>query len=209
MKRVLIGTITILMGIGLILFCVREQFGENIDSISEIKAKSVISRIINEAVSENFTYEESQKQLFHIESSDGAVKTVQPNTPLLNRMVSDFSLQLQDKYEETKPKKVRIPAGAITGSKFLSMTGIGLDIRIMPLSVSSCSYESAFETQGINQTKYVVYLNVESTVRVLQPFSSRSIEVRNRILLAEMVIVGDVPDSYVNVPKDEILDAIN
>ena len=124
-------------------------------------------------------------------------------------MISDFGIMLQDRYEAVEPKKVKIPVGALTGSKFLSMTGLGVNIRILPLSVSSCSYESAFETQGINQTRYKIFLTVESTVRVLQPFSSKSIEVNNRILLAEMVIVGDVPESYVNVPKDEILDAIN
>ena len=209
MKRSVFNIAVIVFGLGLILFGFRQQFGENIDKISEIKAKGVVSRIINEAIAETFASEENQNRLFSVENNKDSVKTVQPNTILLNRMISDFGIMLQDRYEAAEPKKVKIPAGALTGSKFLSMTGLGVNIRILPLSVSSCSYESAFETQGINQTRYKIFLTVESTVRVLQPFSSKSIEVNNRILLAEMVIVGDVPESYVNVPKDEILDAIN
>ena len=209
MKRSVFSIAVIVFGLGLILFGFRQQFGENIDKISEIKAKGVVSRIINEAIAETFASEENQNRLFSVENNKDSVKTVQPNTNLLNRMISDFGIMLQDRYEAAEPKKVKIPAGALTGSKFLSMTGLGVNIRILPLSVSSCSYESAFETQGINQTRYKIFLTVESTVRVLQPFSSKSIEVNNRILLAEMVIVGDVPESYVNVPKDEILDAIN
>ncbi|MCI5722203.1 MAG: sporulation protein YunB [Firmicutes bacterium] len=209
MKRSVFSIAVIVFGLGLILFGFRQQFGENIDKISEIKAKGVVSRIINEAIAETFASEENQNRLFSVENNKDSVKTVQPNTILLNRMISDFGIMLQDRYEAAEPKKVKIPAGALTGSKFLSMTGLGVNIRILPLSVSSCSYESAFETQGINQTRYKIFLTVESTVRVLQPFSSKSIEVNNRILLAEMVIVGDVPESYVNVPKDEILDAIN
>ena len=209
MTRSVVSIAVIVFGLGLILFGFRQQFGENIDKISEIKAKGVVSRIINEAIAETFASEENQNRLFSVENNKDSVKTVQPNTILLNRMISDFGIMLQDRYEAAEPKKVKIPAGALTGSKFLSMTGLGVNIRILPLSVSSCSYESAFETQGINQTRYKIFLTVESTVRVLQPFSSKSIEVNNRILLAEMVIVGDVPESYVNVPKDEILDAIN
>ena len=209
MKRSVFSIAVIVFGLGLILFGFRQQFGENIDKISEIKAKGVVSRIINEAIAETFASEENQNRLFSVENNKDSVKTVQPNTILLNRMISDFGIMLQDRYEAAEPKKAKIPAGALTGSKFLSMTGLGVNIRILPLSVSSCSYESAFETQGINQTRYKIFLTVESTVRVLQPFSSKSIEVNNRILLAEMVIVGDVPESYVNVPKDEILDAIN
>ena len=209
MKRSVFSIAVIVFGLGLILFGFRQQFGENIDKISEIKATGVVSRIINEEIAETFASEENQNRLFSVENNKDSVKTVQPNTILLNRMISDFGIMLQDRYEAAEPKKAKIPAGALTGSKFLSMTGLGVNIRILPLSVSSCSYESAFETQGINQTRYKIFLTVESTVRVLQPFSSKSIEVNNRILLAEMVIVGDVPESYVNVPKDEILDAIN
>ena len=66
-----------------------------------------------------------------------------------------------------------------------------------------------FESQGINQTKYRIYITVESSIRVLRPFSSGDLKVRNKDLVAETVIVGEVPDSYVNVPENEILDAVN
>lgn len=209
MKRVMFGLVIIVAGMSVIFFGIREMLGDNLDSISELKAKGVVSRIINKAVSASFAQEEVQQKLFDVEKADGVIRTVQPNTPLLNRMISDFSLLLQDEYEKTEPKKVRIPMGAITGSKLLSMTDMGTNIKILPLSVSSCSYESAFESQGINQTKYMIYVNVKSTVKIIKPFSGKTMEVENRILLAELMIIGDVPDSYVNVPKDDILDAIN
>ena len=55
----------------------------------------------------------------------------------------------------------------------------------------------------------MIYVNVKSTVKIIKPFSGKTMEVENRIFLAELMIIGDVPDSYVNVPKDDILDAIN
>ena len=136
MKRSVFSIAVIVFGLGLILFGFRQQFGENIDKISEIKAKGVVSRIINEAIAETFASEENQNRLFSVENNKDSVKTVQPNTILLNRMISDFGIMLQDRYEAAEPKKVKIPAGALTGSKFLSMTGLGVNIRILPLSVS-------------------------------------------------------------------------
>ena len=44
-------------------------------------------------------------------------------------------------------------------------------------------------------------------MQILQPFSKESVKVTNKVLISEAVIVGDVPDSYVNVPKEDILDA--
>ena len=90
MKRSVFSIAVIVFGLGLILFGFRQQFGENIDKISEIKAKGVVSRIINEAIAETFASEENQNRLFSVENNKDSVKTVQPNTILLNRMISDF-----------------------------------------------------------------------------------------------------------------------
>ena len=85
MKRSVFSIAVIVFGLGLILFGFRQQFGENIDKISEIKAKGVVSRIINEAIAETFASEENQNRLFSVENNKDSVKTVQPNTILLNR----------------------------------------------------------------------------------------------------------------------------
>ncbi|MBQ9930863.1 MAG: sporulation protein YunB, partial [Firmicutes bacterium] len=44
--------------------------------------------------------------------------------------------------------------------------------------------------------------------RLLVPFSGEKISVSYRLPISETVIVGDVPDTYVFVPENEILDAI-
>ena len=50
---------------------------------------------------------------------------------------------------------------------------------------------------------------MNADVKILAPFSKENFQVGNEYLLAEIIIVGDVPESYVIVPKDEVLDAIN
>ena len=47
---------------------------------------------------------------------------------------------------------------------------------------------------------------IDTEVRVLQPFSHENFKITTRMLLTEMVIVGDVPENYVSVPKEDILD---
>ena len=81
-----------------------------------------------------------------------------------------------------------------------------MEIAIRPMSVSSMDFRTEFETQGINQTKYKIYIELGCRIKVLAPFSSRTICTSSTILIAEAVILGDVPDSYVEVPKEDILD---
>ena len=137
---------------------------------------------------------------------DGKVQIVQANTPVINEMVSGFSAALQKKYEDMKAVPVKLNYGTLMGSKLLSQTDFGLDIKILPMAVTSCDFETAFETQGINQTKYKVYIILKSSVRVLEPFSADNIQITSKMLICELVIVGEVPDSYVNVPEEDILD---
>ena len=134
---------------------------------------------------------------------------VQSNTSLINKLVSSFASSMQKKYDAAEPQEIELSYGTLLGSKLLSQIDLNVNIRILPLSVAKCDFETEFESQGINQTKYKIYIIIESNVRVLEPFSSSSFKVKNKMLVAEVVIVGEVPDSYVNVPKEDILDAID
>ena len=82
-------------------------------------------------------------------------------------------------------------------------------MKVQPLSLTRFQYETEFETQGINQTRYCVYCTINSQVRILAPFTDKVSEINRRFLLAEAIIVGDVPGNYVEVPKESILDAID
>ena len=59
--------------------------------------------------------------------------------------------------------------------------------------------KSEFQSAGINQTLHKIYLDVSCNVRVLTPFSSIDEKVINQVLLAESVIVGNIPDTYYNL----------
>ena len=45
-------------------------------------------------------------------------------------------------------------------------------------------------------------------MQILAPFTDKVAEINRRVLIAEAIIVGKVPDSYVVVPEESILDAI-
>ena len=179
--------------------------------MSKLKAKGMITEIVNQTIKEDFSGKEYEENLFIIKSGkDDKVQMVQSNTSLINRMVAEFSVNLQKKYDNIEPRTVKLSYGTLVGSKLLSEADyLNVNLKIMPLSVTNCDFETEFESQGINQTKYKIYITIESNVRVLQPFSAENFKIKNKMLISEVVIVGEVPDSYVNVPENNILDATN
>ena len=113
---------------------------------------------------------------------------------------------MQESFQNMDKESYEVSVGALLGSKFLSQTGPYVNLSIVPLSVSSMDFKTEFETQGINQTKYKIYIVLKCKVKVVAPFASKTFTTKNTVLVAEAVILGKVPDSYVEVPEEDILD---
>ena len=118
-----------------------------------------MTELINETIREQFSDESYEEKLFLVKTGDdGKIQMVQANTSLINKMVASFAESLQKKYAAMDAKNVEVPYGTLMGSKILSQTGFGINIKILPLSVTKYDFETEFESQGINQTKYKIYM---------------------------------------------------
>lgn len=208
-KKTVIGLFIFALGCLILSEGLKRQIGPNIDAVSRLKAKGMVTELINQTIREEFSAENGEDgELFIVQTGkDGKIQMVQANTSLINKMVSSFAESLQKKYSDMEPRTAELSYGTLLGSKVLSQTGFGIRVKILPLSVTKYDFETEFESQGINQTKYKIYIVLESNVRILQPFAEENVKITNKVLISEAVIVGDVPDSYVNVPKEDILDA--
>ncbi len=179
----------------------------NMAEIGRIRAKSLITRTVSTAVYKRFRRGIDAEKLLHRKTNaKGEVEMLQADTGAMNLLMTEISQELQKSYENMKEEKVSVPAGSLLGSKFFSQTGPNINLRVIPLSVSGMDFKTEFESQGINQTKYKVYIILRSEVKVLAPFSSATFHMASTILVAEAVILGNVPQSYVQVPKEDILD---
>lgn len=187
------------------------KISHNLDSIAEMKAKQIVTRTVNEAIREKLYEETYAQNLLVMETgTDGSIEMVQANTQAINQLLSGLSYELQQKYKSgAMEQNTSVPLGSLLGSRILSQLGPSIKLTIMPSAVSHMDFITEFETQGINQTKYKVYAVVNTEARVLAPFSTDRIEVENTVLIAEAIILGDVPNSFVNVPENEILDGMD
>lgn len=205
--RLYCSLLCIVAGAGVLLFCAKDYVEPNLDEISRLKAKGLITEIVGETVRETFSDATEPDDYFVIKKDDnGKIQLIQANTALMNRKTAVLTVTLQERYKSMEPEKMEIPVGTVFGSPLVSQMEQTILIRVLPLSVSSCNFETAFESQGINQTKHQIYVRIETEVRVLQPFSHENFNITTRMLLSELVIIGDVPENYVSVPKEDILD---
>ena len=206
-RRLLMLTTFLLMMCITAFLCMKAVIEPNIEDVSRMRAEVLVSRTVNRALTEQFQQEEIPEELFIISRDEnGKTALVQANSIEINILMTRLVANLQEAFRNMEKEPLDVPVGAFLGSKLLSQTGPAVELYITPVSVLSSDFRTEFESQGINQTKYKIYIVLECRVKVLAPFSSRSFNTSTDVLIAETVILGEVPGSYVQVPKEDILD---
>ena len=84
----------------------------------------------------------------------------------------------------------------LAASSAFAGVGPNINFRIIPVSSVTCGFSSTFESVGINQTKHSIYLNVIADISIVMPSRTENFAVLTEILIGESVIVGTVPDAY-------------
>lgn len=174
-------------------------------------AKSIATKISNEqatAVMANYNYED----LVNIsKDEDGNVKMISANMITINEIISDIPILIQEELEKTDNSKFYIKLGTFTGSKLLSGRGPNVEIKMAAIGSVETDLKSEFSEAGINQTLHRIYLEVRCNVTILTPFNNIEQQIINQVLLAEGVIVGNIPSTYYNldgINNDNLLDTM-
>ncbi len=212
-RKVLLRRIILALGVscalcGMLIFATAKFLIEpNLENVARIRAEALVSRTINKALDEEFAEKGNDHDLVTVKKdASGAMDMVQADTIKINMLKTGLSARLQEKFKELEAERYEVPVGTLVGSQVLSQMGPSVEVRIIPTTVSSMDFRSEFESQGINQTKYKIYIVHNCRVRVMAPFSSKVIELSGTIPVAETIILGEVPHSYVQVPEEDILD---
>lgn len=198
-KKIKIAKITIILIIAfstvkVILDAVLPIF----DTLCENRAKSIATIVSNEQAT-NVMKEHSYDEIFTIEKdNNGNVKMIKSNVIAINEIISDVAVKIQNELNSKGRENIEIALGSFTGFKLLAGRGPGIKIRISSIGDVETDLKSEFTSQGINQTLHRVYLQVKCSVNILTPFEDISKDITNQVLLAENVIVGNIPSTYYN-----------
>ena len=87
----------------------------------------------------------------------------------------------------------------VHGTKILSGRGPDIPIKMSTVGNVETNLISQFSHAGINQTIHRIYLDVKCNVTILTPFDTVEQQITNQVLIAEAVIVGEVPETYYNL----------
>lgn len=182
-------------------------------------ARSQVEILLNNAVSksmsnvlkkEKFTYSD----LSVIErDSDGNVKSIEIDTLNMNRIVSEIVDDVQHNMINDENFSISVPLGTLTGSQYLVGRGPDIKVKTKISTPMFTDTESRFLEAGINQTLHQITLTIRSDIYILMPLYRAEELVSGTYIIAETVVVGDIPEAYTNVidvsEESDVPDDIN
>lgn len=179
-------------------------------SLADARARSLAVQVLNEAMEETLSSGVKYDQLMLVSTDEaGNVRLIQANTAEMNRLASHVTLLAQQKLEQLEQQSISVPIGSALGLPILAGAGPKLQVQILPVGAVIPRFDTEFQTAGINQTRHKVLLTLTATVRLVIPTGSSTLQATTQMAVAESIVVGQVPDSFVDLNTDsDMLDLI-
>ena len=199
-KPIILVIISILLVFILSIFLYDKRIYPAVLQVAEssIKADTIecISKTSMELFDEEFNYDE---MIIIDKDNEGNINMIRANTVKLNYLTSRLSIRCNEELQKMGEVGVEVPLGWMTDNSAFYEFGPDLNVKIDPIGKMKVSYESKFESAGINQTRHKIYLNVEARVRMKIPLHSKEQVVTCQIPVAETIIVGKTPNTAIDL----------
>lgn len=198
-KRRIISGLVLLAGLllaGFILY--QKKVNPMLEGMARAMVDNVASNTINEAIDAqiadgNIDY--NRLVLFE-KDLNGRITAIKTNMTEVNRLKTQILDILNDTLLEISTDKLSIPIGNLILPELFSGRGPGIPLMVLSISTSDASFRNAFTSAGINQTCHQIILIVEVAMTVLLPTETINVAVTSEMVVAETIIVGDVPTTY-------------
>ena len=171
-------------------------------------AKSIATKISNAEATKVMANYEYEDLLNITKDSEGNIKMVGTNIITVNEIISDIPIRVQEEMEKSENNTFQIRLGSFLGSNLFAGRGPNVEIKMEIAGHLDTNLKSEFVDAGINQTLHRIYLELICDVIILTPFETMEEQIVNQVLLAEGVIVGEVPSSYYNLEGMTVKDTL-
>jgi len=182
----------------LVLAVFRIRYHDAIISLAETQVRNATSDLINDAIDRqietgNIHYD---RIVYFEKDLDGRITALKTNMSEVNRLKTDILNRINDEILALDTSELSISLGSLILPEVFSGRGPGFPIEILSIRNSDAAFQSFFTEAGINQTLQQLKMDVSVDVSVLVLGKSESFTISSQVVVAETIIVGQVPDTF-------------
>lgn len=128
--------------------------------------------------------------------SNGDVSFISVDMLKVNTVMSFISTVVLSEMQSIATDGVDVPLGAFSGILLLGDSGGDVNIEVETVGIAECNFRSDFQAVGINQVRHALYIDIVASANVVLPLYAKDVFCESSLLLCENVIVGKVPEFY-------------
>ncbi len=165
-------------------------------------ASDFVTYVINDTVSTRMAeggYDYNYFVTFERDNK-GSITALSTNVSRINEISSEILKEVMD-ISNKGEMDMNIAVGSLFRSSVLFGRGPKIPIKIIMLTTSHADLKNELVASGINQTRHQIILEIVIDVDVVMPGKTASERVIRDVLMAESIIVGPVPETYLNFDK--------
>ena len=179
-------------------FMLRSRYREVVTELAETQVKNATSDLTNDAIAKQIANGVIQydRIVYFEKDLDGRITALKTNMSEINRLKTDILNIINDEILALDSADIGIPLGSLILPEFFSGKGPAIPVHILSIRNSDAAFESDFSQAGINQTLHQLTMLVSVDVAVLVMGETDSFTITSEVVVAQTVIVGDVPSTY-------------
>lgn len=198
LRRILCLTAVLALLAVAVLLVLRTKYRKVLTELAQTQVKNVTSDLINDAVDREIAEGTIQyDRLVYFEKDlEGRITALKTNMGEINRLKTETLALINQEILDMDSSALGVPVGSLVLPEVFAGRGFSIPIEILAIRNSDASFSSCFSQAGINQTLQQMKMDVFVDVTVLILGSTESFTVTSQVVVAETVIVGQVPNTY-------------
>lgn len=184
-----------------LLFRVGQNVQPTLNALAGYECRSSCLEIINQSVQDVLAREPDLCRGLYVydRNDDGTILAVRADPQAMSRVQLRLTQEVIDRLGARKNRSVRVPVGTLLGWKVLTERGPCISYRYLQDAYVTSSVNSRVSHTGINQTELDVSIAFRATMAALFGNTVTQVEVEHELLLAQILLVGQVPQVYAGV----------
>ena len=176
----------------------RDRYRGVVEELAQTQVKNSTSDLTNDAIAKQIAEGTvAYDRIVYFEKDlDGRITALKTNMSEVNRLKTDILNIINDEILALDTSDIGIPLGSLFLPELLSGKGPAIPVHILSIRNSDANFVSHFSQAGINQTLHRLNMEVSIDVSVLVLGHTASFTMTSEVVVAETIIVGDVPQTF-------------
>lgn len=174
-----------------------------VKQLATARTQNLMTAVIEQAVTDDLAARQVSYGDFVTIQRDasGTITALTTDMAHMNLLRAELISAILQSLDQVDASTIEVPLGSLFDLELFWARGPALRARALTVGTVSAEFESELTSAGVNQTLHQIWMDISVPMEVLLPGGAVQVPVSTRLCVAETVIVGQVPDTYLQLAQ--------